>query len=390
MPNEEKQTFSFKEIGNTEKLGRFEKALPSVLVKSDTKKVIQAASDGGKDGDWSNYTAAIKNLNLKRITDYNFVLVIFSPVIAAMQSILNYVAIHGNSLNEQADRAHKELKTLVEKVLAHRKFTDLCNAIGSGNGPLIKYILEEFVEYKQLLLIMSGSKYGLNNDDFMKRAYNISAWRFSGKYIRSHLFPFIAHVFPSRYAVAINMGLGHQTQSTLPPDGVAPTPEKKELNASNLTGLSTSGTKAVIENSSDDTDYPVSSHPLSAGSVPQTDRSITSTAQITLPRLLLEIKDGHFEKVPLDVLHRGGFLRGVSLEDIRPDLIIIQNIVKKHYDKLLPHPNTGKRDDSFVANFSKILFNIQKDISLSVPLGDQLGYKPYLIMDALTSRLKHK
>jgi len=390
MPNEEKQTFSFKEIRNAEKLGRFEKALPSVLVKSDTKKVIQAASDGGKYGDWSNYTAAIKNLNLKRITDYNFVLVIFSPVIAAMQSILNYVAIHGSSLDEKAGQTYKDLKTLVEKVLTNKKFADLCNAIGSGNGPLIKYILENFAEYRDLLLIMSDSKYGKHDDPFMTRASKITAWKFSGKYIRSHLFPFIAHVFPSRYAVAINMGLGHQTQSTLPPDGVAPTPEKKELNASNLTGLSTSGTTTARVDSSVATGVPDNSDPLGVGDVPRFDRSVTSTAQITLPRLLLEIKDGHFEKVPMDVLHRGGFLRGLSLEDIRQDLLTIQNIVKKHYDKLAPHPTTGKRDDSFVADFAKILFDIQKDISLSVPLGDQLGYKPYLIMDALTSRLKHR
>lgn len=167
--------FDFKGIQNEKGLKNFAKALPSVLVQSGTRNVVKAASEGSL----SKYTQAINSLKLKGIRDYNFVLVIFSPIVAAAQAVLKYVEKHGDNLDEQ----HTSLAKQVDDVLGHIDFKNLCDSVGAGEGSEIEKILNRFSYYKKLLQGISSGKYGKNNDLFMKRAARITPWRVNRKSI---------------------------------------------------------------------------------------------------------------------------------------------------------------------------------------------------------------
>lgn len=220
--SQETQAATFKGIKSPNALENFSKALPSVLAKSDTKNVITTASKGGDPyGDLTSYKEALKKLKLKGIRDYNFVLVIFSPIVAAAQAVINYAKTNNGNL----DIEHKYLRKLVNDVLSHVDFRDhLCTNIGAGNGPEIKKTLERFTHYKNLLKEVSGGIYGKNGDPFMERASQITKWKVNGNYITYKLIPFVQGVFDSKYAIAVRGGLSHAT-----PENPAPIPPQASV-----------------------------------------------------------------------------------------------------------------------------------------------------------------
>lgn len=316
MAKEEKVEVDVKGIKNEEGLKYFAQALPSVLAKSDTKAVIKAASEGDLD----KYKEAIKNLKLKRITDYNFVLVIFSPIVAVAKALKRGKLgwSYGNS---------SIVAGYLSRLLGRIEFKVLCEKIGAGEGPTIKDSLERVPGYKEFLGVLSDSKYGKNGDQFMQRAAAITPWKVNGKYVRQKLIPFVEKVFDSKYANAVRKGL---------PKGQAPVPNDPEP-------------KSDISEEYDP------SYAAPTGS------------KITFAELLLEIKDGHFEHVPLDKLNQSASDVIPTLDYMKPILKFIQEAVQNEYKKVKGFRDKTKRKN-FIDDFDTHRSNIKDGLSTKEPV----------------------
>ena len=185
-------------ISNEKKLESFEKALPSVFATSSTKKIIRAASKGNLE----EYGKTFKEYNWARTRDYNCVLLIFSPIVAAAQSIANEVKKRGSeeplfNENKQEDEKWIKIIDLLNKCLSNEaKLGNLCNHIGSGKGKEIEQTLKNFQDYNNLIGYLVYGAETKKSDPLIKRSKNISSWKVNGKYIRNKLIPFIKAINP--------------------------------------------------------------------------------------------------------------------------------------------------------------------------------------------------
>ncbi len=187
-----------KKIKNEKKLANFEKALPSVLATSSTKKIIRAASKG----DLEEYGKTFKGYNWARTRDYNCVLLIFSPIVAAAQAIANEVKKRNSEeplfdKNKQEDEKWITIIELLNKCLSNEaKLGNLCNHIGSGKGKEIEQTLRNFQDYNNLIGYLVYGDETKKSDPLIKRSKNISSWKVNGKYIRNKLVPFVNAINP--------------------------------------------------------------------------------------------------------------------------------------------------------------------------------------------------
>lgn len=185
---------------------KFSETIKGAAVGSDTKKVVQAASDG----DLKKYKKALKTYSWPRTRDYTMVLLIFSPIVAAINAV--------NKM-EDADydsNANKDFVQSVDRILRSQEMNDLCTNIGRGDGVEIKRILNSFTEYKGLLKILSYDKYGIGgpSDKFMERAGKITSWVRNEGYINEKLIPFVKGTLGSKFAANITKGLVHVSKLT--------------------------------------------------------------------------------------------------------------------------------------------------------------------------------
>ncbi len=187
-----------KKIKNEKKLANFEKALPSVLATSSTKKIIRAASKGNLE----EYGKTFKEYNWARTRDYNCVLLIFSPIVAAAQAIANEVKKRNSEeplfdKNKQEDEKWITIIELLNKCLSNEaKLGNLCNHIGSGKGKEIEQTLRNFQDYNNLIGYLVYGDETKKSDPLIKRSKNISSWKVNGKYIRNKLVPFVNAINP--------------------------------------------------------------------------------------------------------------------------------------------------------------------------------------------------
>ena len=187
-----------KKIKNEKKLASFEKALPSVFATSSTKKIIRAASKGNLE----EYGKTFKEYNWARTRDYNCVLLIFSPIVAAARAIINEGEKRDSKEplfdeNEQEDEKWVKIINLLNKCLSNKaKLSDLCEHIGSGKGKEIEQTLRNFQDYNNLIGYLV---YGNENNkivSLIERAKRITPWKVNGKYIRNKLIPFVNAINP--------------------------------------------------------------------------------------------------------------------------------------------------------------------------------------------------
>lgn len=186
-----------KKIKNEKKLANFEKALPSVLATSSTKKIIRAASKGNLE----EYGKTFKGYNWARTRDYNCVLLIFSPIVAAAQAIANEVKKRNSEeplfdKNKQEDEKWIKIIDLLNKCLSNEaKLSDLCEHIGSGRGKEIEQTLKNFQDYNNLIgYLVYGAE--TRKSPLIERSKSISSWKVNGKYIRNKLIPFVNAINP--------------------------------------------------------------------------------------------------------------------------------------------------------------------------------------------------
>ncbi len=173
----------------------FAETVQGAAVGSDTKKVVNAASKG----DLEEYKKALDSYSWPRTRDYTMVLLIFSPIVAAMNAI---------SKMDKSDDKFNDLAPLVDTIVTRQYMVELCDYIGQGNGKKIKNTLNAFSEYKTLLQKLSGNKYGCGTSDkFTERAGKISRWVKNGEYLSKYLGPFIQGTLGSKFASKITNGI---------------------------------------------------------------------------------------------------------------------------------------------------------------------------------------
>ncbi|MDO4200076.1 MAG: hypothetical protein Q4D57_04930 [Clostridia bacterium] len=199
------------ETFNTKKLEAFSKTLEGAAVGSDTKKVVNAASEGNL----TEYKKAIASYSWPFTRDYSMALLIFSPIVAAMQAVIKSKKQSDENPNDKTD--DKEFENLVNKIndvlytkiLYSNKLDELCKCIGSGDGEAISENLNSFNEYKELLKMLSGNKYGNGgeSDKFIKRTSKMTSWITNKKFIKNLLIPFVQGILGAKYASKITKGL---------------------------------------------------------------------------------------------------------------------------------------------------------------------------------------
>lgn len=223
MPEE---IVDIKGIKNERGLQKFADALPSILVQSDTKKLIKAASSG-RSGE---YVATLWKFNFKRLRDYNKVLVIFSPIVATATAIVG----PGNKNTE----AVKKLQYALNSVVDSFRFQNLCVAIGQGDGNRISKILKNFTEYKELLKallpnIAEGGPASTVLNKIIESAKSITPWVVNGKYIKGKLCPWLDETFGAKVSSNVKKGLYIEpvkvSSDNAPPLGEAPAAPSRKV-----------------------------------------------------------------------------------------------------------------------------------------------------------------
>lgn len=221
-------------ISNEKKLESFEKALPSVFATSSTKKIIRAASKGNLE----EYGKTFKEYNWARTRDYNCVLLIFSPIVAAARAIINEGEKRGSKEtlfdeNKQEDEKWVKIINLLNNCLNNKaKLGNLCNHIGSGKGKEIEQTLRNFQDYNNLIGYLVYGDETKKSDPLIKRSKNISSWKVNGKYIRNKLIPFIKAINPKLGEIMEKSVLKTQQESNASPEAnlgnaaTLPTPEE--------------------------------------------------------------------------------------------------------------------------------------------------------------------
>lgn len=191
---------------NEEKLKEFKKALPSIFAMSDTKNVVNAASDG----DLADYEKKIKEFKVKGTRDYNMALIILSPIVVAARAILKNAELEDKANGKEKgylDQTHVYLKNLLDNVMKDPKLKELLTAIGAPSNGNIKAVLKRFTTYQTLLLNLSGGKYGHADDDFTKRAKNMTGWIVNKKYVNDKLLKFVNETLSSDLTSKLKAGL---------------------------------------------------------------------------------------------------------------------------------------------------------------------------------------
>lgn len=180
----------------------FLETIRGAAVGDDTKRIVTAASEGNLDA----YKNALKLYNWSYAKDYTMVLLIFSPIVVAMNAISN---VRDDDENDDTFKNFEKLAPLVDKILRSQKMIELCENIGRGDGVEIKRILNGFAEYKTLLKMLSDNKYGMEgpSDMFIERAGGITRWVRNEGYIRGKLIPLVRDVLGSRFSNKITIGL---------------------------------------------------------------------------------------------------------------------------------------------------------------------------------------
>lgn len=197
-------------IENEAYLDNFEKTLPSLFASSDTKKIVRAASDGNL----VTYSESFKNYKWKQTRDYNCVLLIFSPVVAASQFVVNGREKQKDNPSEITQK-EKDIISMVNRCFGSTKFKLLCEYIGRGDGPKISKLLESFLEYNRLLSYLVYGNETTRNNYLPDRAYYITPWKSNGGYIKTKLLPFIKKAVSSKFASVI--GSSMETPSSTSP-----------------------------------------------------------------------------------------------------------------------------------------------------------------------------
>lgn len=220
-----------KGIKDEKYLENFSKAIPSTFITSETKKLLNFASKGYV----VQYSNILKNYSIKRMRDYNCVLLIFSPIVVMAKAVIDSntelasdkrttsntkpvddaeIADDTKCVGEKKTKAErfkesyfKEEINLIDQILNSAKFKLLCNYIGAGEGSKISELLRKFPEYKKLFVFFSSeTKY----TELIKRAQNISGWRTNGNYIKTKLIPFINHVIGQKFGNSIDSSMQKQ------------------------------------------------------------------------------------------------------------------------------------------------------------------------------------
>lgn len=181
-----------------ENMRKFNETVKGALVGSDTKRVVNAASEG----DLEKYKDAMNLYSWPRTRDYTMVILIFSPLVVAMQVIDN---MKEDDESDETVTKFEKLAPLVDNILTRQYMFDLCKYIGEGNGKKIKETLKNFSTYKDLLKAL-----GIKDNVITKlieRAGKITRWVRNREYIEKYITPFVQGALGSKFAAQITKGI---------------------------------------------------------------------------------------------------------------------------------------------------------------------------------------
>lgn len=185
-------------------MDNFKDALKGAVgIESKVKDLI-AAAEQGELGIYKNIIGQLDFGSIKR--DYAMVLIIFSPIVAVIKA----------AEKQRDDTDSAELERRVNAVLSKQKFQNLCIEIGEGDGGTIGSILDSFKNYKELLQLLSGNRYGRggSSDKFMIRALKITPWSSANKnFISTRLVPFVRDNLGAKFSSAFGQGLRHASEA---------------------------------------------------------------------------------------------------------------------------------------------------------------------------------
>ncbi len=177
---------------------KFNETVKGALVGSDTKEVVNAASEGNLE----KYKNKLNSYSWPRTRDYTMVILIFSPLVVAMQVIDN---MKEDDESDETVTKFEKLAPLVDNILTRQYMLDLCKYIGEGNGNGIKETLKKFSTYKDLLKAL-----GIQDNVITKlieRAGKITRWVRNKEYIEKYVTPFVYKALGSKFAAQITKGI---------------------------------------------------------------------------------------------------------------------------------------------------------------------------------------